>query len=60
MKTVNYEKVADEYDKRFEMAYGHHGVESILLDLVRAQNLQKVLEVGCGTGHWLDILHSHA
>jgi ubiquinone/menaquinone biosynthesis C-methylase UbiE len=60
MKTVNYEKIADEYDKRFEMAYGHDGVESILLGLVRAQNLQKVLEVGCGTGHWLDILHSHA
>ena len=60
MKTVNYEKVADEYDKRYETAHEHHGIESMLLDLVHSQNLQKVLEVGCGTGHWLNILHSHA
>ena len=56
MKTVNYDEVAEGYNKRYEIAYRHDGIASTLLDLIRTTNGQKVLEVGCGTGHWLDVL----
>ncbi len=56
MKTVNYDNIADGYDKRYETAYGHHGVASTLLDMIRAANAKRVLEVGCGTGHWLAVV----
>ncbi len=58
MKTVNYDKVADRFDKRYETAYRHQGVASTLRDLIGAVNAQRVLEVGCGTGHWLDVLRN--
>jgi len=60
MKTVNYDMVADVYDKRYERAYARNGIEAKLVDLVRKTKALRVLEVGCGTGHWLGVLREYA
>lgn len=52
---VNYDKVADEYDQRYHKN-PHQGILSALRRLLRQENLLKVLEVGCGTIHWLKAL----
>lgn len=54
-RAVDYDWIADEYDRRYdENDYG--GVERTLLDFVGDSRLSSVLEVGCGTGHWLAAL----
>jgi ubiquinone/menaquinone biosynthesis C-methylase UbiE len=53
--TVNYDRIADEYDRRY-LTNDYSGIENALTAFVR-QNLDaRVLEVGCGTGHWLRLL----
>jgi ubiquinone/menaquinone biosynthesis C-methylase UbiE len=52
--------VADVYNKRYETAYKQNGIASKLLDLVRTAKVRRVLEVGCGTGHWLSVLRGYA
>ena len=48
---VNYEKIAPTYDQRYG-ALEYAGVASTLLSLIRSTP-NRVLEVGCGTGHWV-------
>lgn len=60
MKTVNYDEVADTYDERYKRAYKPEGIASKLLNLAREMDATRILEVACGTGHWLEILHSEA
>ncbi len=60
VKTVNYDLVADGYNKRYETAYKRSGIASKLLDLVHKVQARRVLEVGCGTGHWLSTLRGYA
>lgn len=60
MKTVNYDKVADVYNKRYETAYKQNGIETKLVDLIRETKAIRVLEVGCGTGHWMEVLQEYA
>jgi ubiquinone/menaquinone biosynthesis C-methylase UbiE len=52
---VDYDTIADAYDRRY-LRNDYSGVEQALIAFV-GQNLQgRVLEVGCGTGHWLRVL----
>lgn len=49
-RSVSYDTVAEGYDRRYvETAYP--GIEAALAAFAEAG--QRVLEVGCGTGHWL-------
>lgn len=52
--TVNYDAIAKDYDRRYEIN-DYSGIEEALLAFV-GQPTGRVLEVGCGTGHWLRVL----
>lgn len=45
------DRIADRYDTRYQF-YSYDGVRETLLNFLGAQP-SSVLEVGCGTGHWL-------
>jgi ubiquinone/menaquinone biosynthesis C-methylase UbiE len=49
---VEYDRVAPDYDRRYE-AGGLPAVERALRRATLEARAQRVLEVGCGTGHWL-------
>jgi ubiquinone/menaquinone biosynthesis C-methylase UbiE len=53
--TVNYDAIAKEYDRRYEIN-DYSGIEEALIAFVGLQPTGRVLEVGCGTGHWLRVL----
>ena len=48
---VEYDEIAQVYDQRY-VGTDYRGVEETLSGLVRGREC--VLEVGCGTGRWLD------
>jgi len=60
LKTINYDEIANTYDDRYESAYKPEGIASKLLDLVKALCAERILEVACGTGHWLKIMQGEA
>jgi ubiquinone/menaquinone biosynthesis C-methylase UbiE len=49
---VEYDAVAPDYDRRYR-AGGLPGIERALRRATLHASAQRVLEVGCGTGHWL-------
>jgi ubiquinone/menaquinone biosynthesis C-methylase UbiE len=49
---VDYDQIATSYNLRYG-ALQYEGVASALLSLARAGPAEQILEVGCGTGHWL-------
>jgi ubiquinone/menaquinone biosynthesis C-methylase UbiE len=54
-RRVNYDRLAVTYDQRF----GADSVEETgqaLRQLVENSSAGRILEVGCGTGHWLELL----
>lgn len=55
---INYDEIADTYDQRYGEAYGPEGIAAALADLSRNIGAESILEVGCGTGHWLNILQT--
>jgi ubiquinone/menaquinone biosynthesis C-methylase UbiE len=56
-RSMDYGKVADKYDRRYS-GISFDGVERMLLSVIGSPE-RRVLEVGCGTGHWLAFLERH-
>ena len=52
-RVTDYDRIADRFDKRYSL-YAYDGVRDALLDFLGAHT-SAVLEVGCGTGHWLAV-----
>lgn len=59
-KAINYDEIACTYDKRYEGAYKPDGIASKLMNLAGETRAGRILEVACGTGHWLKILSGTA
>jgi SAM-dependent methyltransferase len=55
MKRVNYNEVARVYDQRYS-TNRLVGIEDCLQTWAHQTKAHRVLEVGCGTGHWLTTL----
>jgi ubiquinone/menaquinone biosynthesis C-methylase UbiE len=51
--TVNYDQLAATYNQRFS-GDSQSGVLSFLLELANRLQAHRILEVGCGAGHWLE------
>lgn len=50
-----YDSIAPQYDRRY-LENDYSGVESALMVFLGPDLTWRVLEVGCGTGHWLGLL----
>jgi ubiquinone/menaquinone biosynthesis C-methylase UbiE len=54
-RVTDYDRIADRFDARYAH-YSYDGVRETLLTFLGSQP-SAVLEVGCGTGHWLAATH---
>lgn len=54
-RVADYDSIAARYDRRYQI-HEYAGVRAALLDF--AGESSAVLEVGCGTGHWLETLRA--
>src|SRR5258708_29669487 len=52
-RVTDYDRTADRFDTRYSL-YAYDGVRETLLNFLGAE-ASAVLEVGCGTGHWLAV-----
>jgi len=57
-RVVDYDRIADRYDRRYEL-YAYGGVLETLQNFLTPR-VAVAAEVGCGTGHWLRALEGHA
>jgi ubiquinone/menaquinone biosynthesis C-methylase UbiE len=55
---VEYDAIAPAYDRRYAL-HEYGGVEDAVRRFASAASAPEVLEVGCGTGHWLAALAPH-
>jgi SAM-dependent methyltransferase len=52
---IRYDELANEFDERYRHQ-SFPGIQARLRRLATCPGTKKVVEVGCGTGHWLNIL----
>jgi SAM-dependent methyltransferase len=53
---VDYDVIAPEYNARFEDSNEYDGLQRPLMQIARDIDAARILEVGCGTAHWLERL----
>ncbi|WP_438006783.1 methyltransferase domain-containing protein [Sorangium sp. So ce321] len=58
MGKTDYERIAEVFDRRYEGG-AYAGIERVVLEVLGSSPGRRALEVGCGTGHWLKLLHEH-
>jgi ubiquinone/menaquinone biosynthesis C-methylase UbiE len=58
-RNVDYDDIATTYDRRYQ-ENDYSGIEAALVAFVGEHFDQRVLEVGCGTGHWLRCVGGHS
>ena len=56
-RVVDYDQVAPFYDRRYERSH-YSGVAKALVEFI-GDGQPATLEVGCGTGHWLEAVREH-
>ena len=56
-RVADYDQIARTFDKRYERN-PYAGVAKALREFIGSQPGLHILEVGCGTGHWLEILQA--
>jgi ubiquinone/menaquinone biosynthesis C-methylase UbiE len=54
-RIADYNRIAGRYDRRYDL-HAYAGVKEALVSFVGSGSVSAVLEVGCGTGHWLAAL----
>lgn len=54
-RVTDYDSISSEYDRRYR-GQAYAGTEQALSEFVGNDGKVAVLEVGCGTGHWLKVL----
>jgi len=54
-RVTDYDRVAPTFDRRYDRS-GYDRVAEYLLDWAEPRPGRRVLEIGCGTGHWLELL----
>src|SRR5512147_1144319 len=58
-KPLNYDPISATYDRRYATGASRlEGIGRVLAELVQAGPAVVTLEVGCGTGHWLESLRA--
>jgi ubiquinone/menaquinone biosynthesis C-methylase UbiE len=57
-RTANYDSIAAEYDRRYDV-HAYAGVaDALTAFLTTGSPAAAIVEVGCGTGHWLALLEA--
>jgi ubiquinone/menaquinone biosynthesis C-methylase UbiE len=60
VRVANYDSIAAGYDRRYAL-HEYAGVRESLVNFLSSESpVTSVLEVGCGTGHWLALLSRSA
>ena len=58
-RSLNYDPISATYDRRYGAGASRlEGIGRALAELVQAGPAEVILEVGCGTGHWLESLRA--
>jgi ubiquinone/menaquinone biosynthesis C-methylase UbiE len=59
MPEVDYDSVAPAFDRRYARN-SYRGVERAVRNFVGTERVHAILEIGCGTGHWLSAIEGEA
>ncbi len=57
-RSLDYNPISTDYEQRYTAGVWS-GVAAALQDLVKEEAIRRALEIGCGTGHWLSLLHDN-
>jgi len=58
-RVTDYDTVAGGYERRYTL-HNYDGVRDTILNFLGSAELTAILEVGCGTGHWLQVMSDRA